>query len=433
MFSKLISVRILSGVPVLACLCSLLVAVAAPAPVSARAPDPRAQSGSAQRIAAVVNNDVISVRDLNTRMALVMATSGMPNTPEVAQRVAPQILRALIEETLKLQEATRAGTIASPEEIQGGVRRLEQQNGMPPGALERNLRAAGLEWDAVLRQVKAEISWVNYVRRTLLGRASVSPEELAIYENQLKRNLGQPEYLIANIFLAVDSPGQEAEVRALADRLLEQLRKGASFGALARQFSRSASAERSGDMGWVAPGDFDPEVLEALSTMQAGNVSRPIRTYGGYEIVLLRSKRTAGSAGNGTPLARIVLPSAGPQALPPDRFQALRSQVSTLRGCEAFNRLAEELGAPSAPVAMVGPESLAPEIRSRIQGLGVGQVSPALKFDDGEAYFMVCERPPEGIPPRDELRDRLVQRKLEGLSQRRLRDLRQQAIIDIRI
>lgn len=389
--------------------------------------------GAAQRIAAVVNNDVISVRDLNARMGIVMATGQLPNTPDVAQRLAPQILRALIDEKLKLQEALRAGAGASEDDMKQGIRRLEQQNNLPPGGLERSIRGAGLDWDSMLMQVKAEMSWINYVKKSLVSRVNVSNEELSIYENQLKRNLGQPEYLVAEIFLAVDSPAQEAEVSALADRLIEQMKKGANFSALARQFSRASSAQHGGDMGWVGPGDIDQDVFAVLSTLQPGNLSKPIRTFGGYEIVLLRGARTAGSAGTGTPLARVVLPTRGPKALPSDRLESLRTKLKSMTGCDAFNALAVELGAPSSPVAMVNPQTMPPQLQKVVAGLGQGQVSAPLGFEDADVYLMVCPRPADGLPPRDELRERLAQRKLEGLSQRKMRDLRQQAIIDVRL
>ena len=59
------------------------------------------------RIAAVVNDDVISERDLVERLRLVAVTSGLAPTVENQRRLAPQVLRGLIQETLQLQEARR--------------------------------------------------------------------------------------------------------------------------------------------------------------------------------------------------------------------------------------------------------------------------------------------------------------------------------------
>ena len=60
-----------------------------------------------QRIAAVVNDEVVSVRDLNDRLEMVMLTSGIRDSEQARSRLAPQVLRSLIEESLQLQEAKR--------------------------------------------------------------------------------------------------------------------------------------------------------------------------------------------------------------------------------------------------------------------------------------------------------------------------------------
>ena len=70
-----------------------------------------------QRIAAVVNDEIVSIQDLRERVRMVIVTSGLPNSPEVAQRLAPQVLRTLIDEQLQLQEAARLNISITEEEL----------------------------------------------------------------------------------------------------------------------------------------------------------------------------------------------------------------------------------------------------------------------------------------------------------------------------
>lgn len=387
-----------------------------------------------QRIAAVVNEDAVSLYDLNVRIDIVMATGGMPNSPEIRQRLAPQILRALIDETLKIQEAKRAGVTVSTEDINGGIERLERQNKLPPGGLEKAFKAAGLDQQSLVHQIRAELGWIKAVQSTLGPRVNVSEDEISLYQQNLQRNLGKPEYLVADIFLPVDNAAQDAEVLTAAQRMIEQMRLGANFAALAQQFSRGPAAQRGGDLGWVGPGEIDAEVLQALGAMAPGNLSQPIRTFGGYHILLLRDQRIAsGGASSLLKMSRVVIPLRGSRMPTPERLADLRQRIAATRSCEAFDALAGEVGPPSGSMGSIDPARLPPEAQAAIRDLPAGQPSAPLTMDNAEIRLMICDRPTGGLPGRDILRERLIEQKLQNLAQRRLRDLRQQAIIDIRV
>ncbi|HEX6841365.1 MAG TPA: SurA N-terminal domain-containing protein, partial [Stellaceae bacterium] len=78
------------------------------------------------RIAAIVNDEVVSLNDLSNRMQLVMRSSGMEDTPQNRSRIQPQILRSLIDEKLQMQEAKRLNITVTPEELDQAFRRIEQ-------------------------------------------------------------------------------------------------------------------------------------------------------------------------------------------------------------------------------------------------------------------------------------------------------------------
>src|SRR5471032_2605973 len=100
-----------------------------------------AASASAQetRIAAVVNDDVISVADLASRMRLVFASSNIQDVPETRQRVTRQVVRMLVDEKLQMQEAKRLGVKVPDEEVNAGLAVIETQNKVPKGGLDAML------------------------------------------------------------------------------------------------------------------------------------------------------------------------------------------------------------------------------------------------------------------------------------------------------
>ncbi len=218
------------------------------------------------RIAAVVNDDMISVSDLASRIRMVMLSTSIPDTPQARQRLAAQVLRQLIDEKLQIQEAKRKNITANDAEIKKAIATIEQQNNMKPGQLDEILKANGIERSAMVQQVTASIVWAKLIRQIAADTDPVSDEEIEDTLKRLKQNENEPQSRVAEIFLAVDNPQQDAEVLALANRLIDQMKQGARFSAVAQQFSQSATAAVGGDIGWIQPDELSPPLAKAVAT-----------------------------------------------------------------------------------------------------------------------------------------------------------------------
>src|SRR5260370_31402366 len=97
-------------------------------PAQAPAKQPPSDQGGETRIAAVVNDEVISVADVTSRLRMVMLSSNLTESPETRQRVAAQVLRTIVDEKLQMQEAKRQNITATDEEINKAVAQIEKQN-----------------------------------------------------------------------------------------------------------------------------------------------------------------------------------------------------------------------------------------------------------------------------------------------------------------
>ena len=243
-------------------------------------------------IAAVVNNEAISIPDLVARIDVAIVASRLRASEDLRRQLAPQVLRSLIDERLRVQEAERLGVTVSEAEMESARRTVEQRNGIAAGGLDDFLRRQGLDVAAVADQLRAEILWSKLVRGRLSGVVSVGEGEVDEALARLEANRGRPEYRVAEIFLAVESIEQEDEVRTAATSLYEQLNAGGSFDQIARQFSQSATAAVGGDIGWVLEGELPSEIEAALAQLQPGTVARPVRAFDGYYIVSLIDRRT---------------------------------------------------------------------------------------------------------------------------------------------
>jgi peptidyl-prolyl cis-trans isomerase SurA len=294
---------------------------AAPRPAPQQAPAPAVAAPvappparSTEGIAAVVNDDIISISDLTARLQLALVSSGLPNTAETRQRLTPQVLRSLVDERLQLQEATRANVSVTDKEIDEAFGRVAEQNNLKRDQLEKMLAGQGVPRNTLESQIRSTIAWGKLVQRRLRPTIEIGQEEIDQVIQRIQANAGKPEYLAAEIFLAVDTPEREDDVRRLADRLFEQIGQGASFPAVARQFSQSAGAVNGGDLGWVQQGQLPEELDSALRQLRPGQATRPIRSTTGYHIVMLRDERAVGAA-NSLPPREQIMNSLGQERL----------------------------------------------------------------------------------------------------------------------
>ena len=278
-------------------------------------PAGRASGQESVGIAAVVNNDAISIPDLVARIDVAIVASRLRANEDLRRQLAPQVLRSLVDERLKVQEAERLGVTVSDAEMANARRGVEQRNGIAAGGLDDFLQRQGLNVATVTDQLRAEILWSKLVRGRLGAAVSVGEGEIDEALAQLEANRGRPEFRVAEIFLAVESSEQENEVRAAAESLFEQLKAGAKFDQIAGQFSQSATAAVGGDIGWVLEGELPGEIEAVLARMEPGRIAPPVRTFDGFSIVLLIDRRTVLSDA----------PAAGP-----DR-EAIRQEIGQRR------------------------------------------------------------------------------------------------------
>src|SRR5271165_5340993 len=173
------------------------------------------QSGQTQqeypemRIAAVVNDDVISVADLDSRIRMVMLSTAIPDTAEARGRLSSQVLRSLVDEKLEMQEAKRKNVTATETEVNRAIASIAQQNNMKPDQLFAVLKGNGIERTALETQVSASIVWAKLIRQKAAETDPVSDQEIDTAFKRFKQNENAPEARVAEIFLPVDSPQQD--------------------------------------------------------------------------------------------------------------------------------------------------------------------------------------------------------------------------------
>ena len=392
-----------------------------------------------QRIAAVVNDEVISVFDMSERINLVISSSGLEPTNETRQRLAPQVLQRLVDERLQTQEAKRLNIQVTKRDLDDAIAQIEAQNGIPKGKFEDFVSQRGIALSAVKTQIEADISWQKLLARRIVPRIVIGEEEIDAVVARINATKGAEQYRVSEILLTADAPGEQTQVRELADRLVEQLRSGADFTAVARQFSKSATAATGGDIGWVQEGQLDASIIDVIKGLEPNSVAGPIDTPDGVVIYRLDEKRKSAAPGDADreiALRQILVQvdRAASDAEIAERMDAVEKSTAAADGCPAFVEVAKQLGVsqPDQPTRIRAGD-LNDALRTTISGLDIGKASPPARSSVGIQVVMVCERAEAAGPSRDEIRDTLLRERVDLNSRRYLRDLRRAAFVDVRI
>jgi peptidyl-prolyl cis-trans isomerase SurA len=409
--------------------CALLICALAPAVQNACA------AQDMLRAAAVVNDEVISMFDLDMRLRLAILATGQQDNRQLRDRMTAQVIRALIDEQLQEQEAKRLGITITDEQVTNAAKEIARRNKLTIEEFTSLFESRGILPEAFFDQVRGQLTWSSLVARRLRPTVQVTAEEVEDVVRRIAANRGTRQRRVSEIFLAVDTALQEDEVRRSAERLFEQLRAGASFPSLARQFSESATAARGGDLGWVQEGQLPEEIDKALGQMRPGMLSRPIRALSGFHILLLREERQT-SLGEVTLHLKQVLIAIPNEASEEQRREAAEraDQVrQRIAGCAGLDELASEIGAPgSGDLGTVKLSDLPAQIRDAVMALPAGQPSQPVSVSGGLSVLVVCDRAESGIG-RKRIQERLTAQRLDMLSRRYMRDLRRNANVDIRL
>jgi len=242
------------------------------------------------KIAAVVNERIVTASDVEDRMKLYLLGSKGQPPKEVIDKLTQQTLDELINESLQKQEADKFGLQIPEEQIDGGIAEIAKRNNTTADVMLKQFAAAGVNIKSLRDKVRSEFSWPILVKRKWQSQISISDDEIDMTIDKLN-NRSEPEYLIAEILLIVPEKSKDQEVHAQALELLKRIKEGTPFSSIALKFSQSPGAATGGDMGWMQESHLTQRVRDAVTKMKPGEISNPIRSEKGWHIILLREAK----------------------------------------------------------------------------------------------------------------------------------------------
>jgi peptidyl-prolyl cis-trans isomerase SurA len=248
-------------------------------------------AATVDRIAAIVNGEIITTSDLQTaaeraRLGLLtLAPDGSASRRPISEH---EILGELIDQKLQLQMARKRGITVEPEEIEKAVEDVKQKNGLTTdAALQKALQEEHSSLDQYKSGLRDQILILKLVNREVRSGVILSDRDIrAYYEGHPERFQTPQEYHLHQIFIPLsksDPSTFDRTVRNAAD----QLKSGAEFQTLVKQYSEGSGPNSDGDLGNLKADQMLPEVRQAIERLKPGEVSEPIKTALGAHIFRL--------------------------------------------------------------------------------------------------------------------------------------------------
>lgn len=395
---------------------------------------------SVRKATAIVNGAIITDTDVDQRLALALASSQGRVGPEERAQLRVQVLSNLVDETLQIQEASANKIEIEKPDIDAAIARIARQFKQTPEQFAVYVKGQGSSIASLRRQIEAEIAWRRVLSREVEPFVSVADEEVRQMIARMQASKGAAEYHVSEIFLSA-TPANDQQVQANAQRILQQVRGGASFPAYARQYSEASTAAVGGDLGWVRAEQLPEALGGVLPQMEPGTLVGPVPVGGGYSILALIDKRQILTADpRDTVLSLKQISITFPEGTSADQAQpqvsAFTEGLKALKGCGDVAAFAQRVKGDVVDNEALRIRDLPPPLQPIMLGLRVGEATPPFGGSEGGVRaLVVCGRdePADAaLPSFDEVQSQMSDERVNLRARRYLRDLRRDAIIEYR-
>ncbi|NMO21528.1 peptidylprolyl isomerase [Pyxidicoccus fallax] len=258
------------------------------------------------RVAAVVNRDIITLSEVQQRAAPEMAARANNPDPRKRAEQRAQLMKSaldvLIGEKLLESEISDLGITATEAEVDELVRDVRERNNITDNAqFEQLLTSEGYTMATYRDMLRKQILRDRLLRMKVGAKVKITEEDLKAAYAQYARGESQDSEVHArHILVQVDpkaTPEQVEAARKKAEAIAAEARRpGMDFSALARARSEGPSASDGGDLGWFKRGVMVPAFEKVAFTLNEGEVSEPVRTNFGWHVLKVEEKRSVAAA-----------------------------------------------------------------------------------------------------------------------------------------
>jgi len=248
------------------------------------------------RVAAVVNDDAVMQSELNRRVSVIVSRLNAQNTPlPPMEIIKKRVLDQLIVESIELQLASRLGIRVDDSQLNESLRRIAAQNHYTLAQFRTALESEGTSFQEAREQIRHQMI-IGRLQQSQVGRKiRITKKEIQAYLASAEgRKKTATEYYLGHIMIAVPdnaTPKQEAEAKAKAEAVLQDLKRGVDFKQEAVAKSDGRNALQGGVLGWRRQSELPSIAADLIPDMKQGGFTGLLKTASGYHIIAVLNKR----------------------------------------------------------------------------------------------------------------------------------------------
>jgi peptidyl-prolyl cis-trans isomerase SurA len=355
------------------------------------------------QIVAVVNEDVITLSELETRMREMVAQLRKKGAKLPSLEILrEQVLERMISKRLQLQTADRLGLNVDDSTVTKAIANIAQTNNITLLQLREVLERDGISFPIFREQLREDILINRLKQKEVINRIVITEQDI---DNFLDREIGTQRQRAAvhlmHILIATPEGAASDDIQAAKEKaqsVYDELKQGADFGETAMRISDSRQALEGGDLGWIETSRIPSLFTQLVDELEPGAISEPIRNASGFHIIKLVEVKGGKKLIVSQTHARHILINTN--EIVSDR--EARHRLETLRerivNGESFETLARSHSDDKASAIRGGdlgwtsPGDLVPQFEEQMDALALGEISQPFETPFGWHIVQPLER-----------------------------------------
>jgi peptidyl-prolyl cis-trans isomerase SurA len=395
-------------------------------------------------IVAVVDDDIIMRSELDTAIkGIVDRIRAQGGNLPPRDLMETQVLERLIVRKLQIQRAFRTGIRVSDADIDNAITTLAQQNGLSVSQMRQVVEADGEDFAEFRRSIGEEIMTERLRQRVVSSMDPVSETEVDIMLASDEFSGG--EYNISHIMINLPEGSTPREIEKASEKINEihqELEEGLDFASAAISYSQSQEALEGGEVGWRDLNSVPREFADAIRNLRAGQYTVPIRSPAGFHIIKVNEYRDEVQVLSKEHHARHILVEVNElvtarEAM--DRIREIRDEI--VDGADFAEMAKENSDDPTSAnlggdMGWFAENQYGERIEQMLAGLEEGEISEPFQTQVGWHIIQKLgfrEKDVTDEARRIRARNSIIQSKADSEVERFLRQLREEAYVDIRV
>ena len=390
-------------------------------------------------IVAIVNDEPITMMDLDARIRLIIISSNLPNNLETRKNLSGQVLQSLISERLQHQEAKKLGIRVTNQEVENNIKFIEKQNNMPENQLIETLFKNGVPKSALPIRLKSNLIMQKLLQNIIRPKVVINNNEVNNEYNNLLANNGKMEYKFSEISFNFSNLSKKEDIILIAKQIRKKIIEENNFHVIGKRIQENGTGIYKNN-NWKLTNKINKDIYLQIETMEKDEISELVLTNTGVSIIKIDEKREFKIPELSQTVSDIAFISTD---LPINKnkidlfIEDIKNKTKNIKSCDEMTELSKIYGNKKGKyLGKILLKNLPKYFIEELKNLNVNQPSKPIVADDGIYVTMICNYNKDlnqEYALKEMIKDNIRNRSTIILKERYLLDLNRKALIDVRI